>query len=88
MKMRLAFAAAAQVDSDIYLFDEVLAVGDEQFQERCKNHMRYLHNIGKTVILVNHGIDQLEKHCDRIVFMDKGSVTREQSLSRTGEAAC
>ena len=81
MKMRLAFAAAAQVDSDIYLFDEVLAVGDEEFQERCKDYMRYLKKIGKTILLVNHGMEQLEKHCDRVVFMDQGAVTREQTFS-------
>ncbi len=77
MKMRLAYAAAAQVDRDIYLFDEVLAVGDVAFQFACMKHMLALKEKGKTVVLVSHGIDSLEMFCDRIVTIEEGRLMSE-----------
>lgn len=75
MQMRLAFAAAAHVDSDIYLLDEVLAVGDAAFQLRCKEHLVSLRQRGKTVLMVNHGLAQLEEMCDRVIGMERGRIT-------------
>lgn len=74
MRMRLAFAAAAQVDRDIYLFDEVFAVGDAAFQEQCKDHLRALREKGKTVVLVNHDLTELESFTDRVLFMHHGQM--------------
>lgn len=74
MRMRLAFAASAQVDRDIYLFDEVLAVGDAAFQEQCKSHLRLLKEQGKTVVLVNHDLTELQSFTDRVLYMEHGRM--------------
>ncbi len=87
MKMRLAFAAAAQVESDIYLFDEVLAVGDVAFQRECLLYMREMRRAGKTVILVSHGIDALQKFCDRIITLDHGKIIRDEVQDPASGAA-
>ena len=79
MKLRLAFAAAARVESDIYLFDEVLAVGDAAFKEQCVTYLNAMKQSGKTVLIVNHDLADLERFCDRILFMDAGSILREES---------
>ena len=72
MRARLAYAAAAHIDSDVYLFDEILAVGDEQFRQKCISHMQSLRERGKTVLLVNHSEEQLEQFCDRIIYLENG----------------
>jgi len=72
MRSRLAYAAAAYVDSDVYLFDEVLAVGDEYFKNKCMEHMKSLKERGKTVVIVSHSLEQLEQFCDRILFLEQG----------------
>jgi|CXWL01.1.fsa_nt_gi ABC-type polysaccharide/polyol phosphate transport system ATPase subunit len=77
MKMRLAFAAAAQVESDIYLLDEVLAVGDVAFQYQCLMHMRAMREAGKTVVLVAHGYDALQNFCDRILTLEHGRIIKD-----------
>ncbi len=74
MRLRLAFAAAAQVDRDLYLFDEILAVGDADFQEKCKEHLRALRAQGKTAVLVSHDFDELGRFTDRIVHMNHGRM--------------
>lgn len=74
MKLRLAFAAVAHIDADIYLFDEILAVGDQAFQDQCWAHLRTMKAQGKSVILVNHGLGDLRDICDRIVFLEHGCV--------------
>lgn len=78
MTMRLAYAATAFIDSDTYLFDEVLAVGDGDFQAKCRGHMRQLKGKGKTVILVSHCLDELRALCDRVLFIEHGSIVREE----------
>ncbi|MDD5055488.1 MAG: ATP-binding cassette domain-containing protein [Candidatus Peribacteraceae bacterium] len=78
MKLRLSFAAASQIDADIYLFDEVFAVGDAAFQKQCLGFFDALRNAGKTVILVSHGLEGLAIHCDRILFFDHGEIIREE----------
>src|SRR5690606_25555949 len=67
MMARLAFAIAIQVDADAYLMDEVLAVGDEAFQEKCFEVFRNFKTSGKTLVFVSHSRPLLEKICDRIV---------------------
>lgn len=78
MRLRLAFAAASQTDADIYLFDEVLAVGDASFQRQCLDYFSTLRDAGKTVILVSHGLDGLKRFCDRILFIEQGKITKEE----------
>ena len=79
MKLRLAFAAASQIDADIYLFDEVFAVGDASFRKQCLAFFDGLRKAGKTVILVSHGLEGLKTYCDRIVFFEHGRIVREEN---------
>lgn len=71
MQVRLAFSIAIKADTDILLFDEVLAVGDENFQKKCLNVFRELKSQGKTIILVSHSTGDIEKFCDRVLVLDK-----------------
>jgi ABC-type polysaccharide/polyol phosphate transport system ATPase subunit len=95
MRLRLAFAASSQTDADIYLFDEVFAVGDVLFQQQCLAFFDALRTAGKTVILVSHGLSGLKKYCDRILFLEQGRIVREEQISlpchhadqKTGSAA-
>lgn len=74
MYVRLAFAVATNVDPDILLVDEVLAVGDEPFQRKCLGQIRQFQSEGRTIILVTHGLEQVAEFCDRAIVLDKGSV--------------
>lgn len=74
MYVRLAFAIAVHTDPDILLVDEVLAVGDEQFQEKCLAKIRDFQSEGRTIIIVSHALDQISSLCDRVVVMDKGKL--------------
>lgn len=74
MAMRLAFAAAAHVESDIYIFDEVLAVGDVAFQERCLSYFAELRKKNKTVMMVSHNAEDLYKRCDRGITLENGRI--------------
>jgi ABC-2 type transport system ATP-binding protein len=74
MHMRLGFAVAVHVDPDILLIDEVLAVGDIGFQERCLNRLRELQKQGKTVIFVTHSPGQVEEFCNMAVWLENGEI--------------
>jgi len=78
MHMRLAFSAAVHIDSDVYLFDEVLAVGDEAFQKQCEEKLQSMKKAGKSAILVSHDLSQLERVCDRVLFMKQGSLSESR----------
>ena len=75
----LAFAAAATIEADIYLFDEILAVGDVGFQQLCREHFSQMKTQGKTVVLVHHSLSELNKFCDRIICLDQGQIISDQS---------
>ncbi len=77
MQVRLGFAAAIQADASIYLVDEVLAVGDARFQEKCFDTFRRLKREGRTVIYVTHDLGTVERFCDRAVLMERGRVAAE-----------
>ncbi len=77
MFMRLAFAVAVNVDPDILLVDEALAVGDLIFQHRCMNRMNRLRSAGKTTVLVTHDLDAVTKFCDRAILLDGGRLLEE-----------
>ncbi|MEX2238410.1 MAG: ABC transporter ATP-binding protein [Dehalococcoidia bacterium] len=77
MYLRLGFAVAVHVDAEILLVDEVLAVGDAEFQEKCYDHIERLRGRGTTIITVSHDIFTLQKLCDRIVLLDHGSMVAE-----------
>ncbi len=77
MYMRLAFAVAVNVDPDILLVDEALAVGDLIFQHRCMHRMKDLRSAGKTIVLVTHDLDAVTKFCDRALLLDGGHILED-----------
>lgn len=74
MYMRLAFSVAINVDADILLIDEILAVGDQHFQDKCLNKMLELKKQGKTMIFVSHSVNAVKFLCDRAVWLNDGVV--------------
>jgi lipopolysaccharide transport system ATP-binding protein len=72
MRLRLGFAVAANLESDILLVDEVLAVGDGEFQRKCLRTMGDLHNTGRTVLFVSHNLAAVENLCSRAIWIDSG----------------
>ena len=84
MLVRLAFAVMIHVDADILLIDEVLAVGDAAFQQKCFDEFYRLRDEGRTVILVTHDMGAVERFCDRAVLLEKGQKIREGDAHRVG----
>jgi ABC-2 type transport system ATP-binding protein len=76
MQLRLAYSIAIQVPFDILLLDEVLAVGDRSFQERCFTTFRRFRAEGKTMILVSHDLESVTTFCDRVLLLEGGVVKR------------
>jgi len=74
MMLRLAFAAGIHVDADILLLDEILAVGDMSFQEKCFETIRSLKRDGRTIVLITHGLGTITQFCDRALLLDRGSL--------------
>lgn len=74
MVSRIAFSIATITKPDILIADEILSVGDFMFQEKCEKRMEELMSGGTTVILVSHSIDQIERMCDRVTWLEKGRV--------------
>jgi ABC-type polysaccharide/polyol phosphate transport system ATPase subunit len=74
MEARLAFSVAVCLQPDILLLDEVLAVGDQTFRERCRERLRQYHARGGTLILVSHELEQLRELCTRGVWLDEGRI--------------
>lgn len=74
MYVRLGFAIAANINADILLVDEILAVGDFMFQKKCFNKMRSFREQGKTFILVTHDLLNVENNCKRVIYMKNGEV--------------
>ncbi|HEX2699974.1 MAG TPA: ABC transporter ATP-binding protein [Acidimicrobiales bacterium] len=77
MQMRLGFAVAAFLRSDILLVDEVLAVGDASFQQRCLDRMRHVLSDGTTVVFVSHDLAVVEATCSRALWLDRGVTQAE-----------
>ena len=73
MQVRLAFSIAIRARSEILIMDEVLAVGDADFQKKCFDVFRELKKEGRTIILVTHDMGNVERFCDRVLIVDKGS---------------
>lgn len=74
MKLRLGFSIAIHSDADIYLFDEILEVGDASFKMKSLNSIKALSKTGKTLLIVSHNLEMLEANTDRIVLMDNGKI--------------
>ncbi len=77
MYMRLAFSVAINVEADILLIDEILAVGDQHFQDKCFNKLRELKAAGKTIVIVTHSMNQVKDFCDRAVWLYKGEIRKD-----------
>ena len=77
MYMRLAFSVAINVDADILLIDEILAVGDTNFQTKCFNRLRELKASGMTIIIVTHDLNTIEKFCDTAIWINEGRIYYE-----------
>ncbi len=74
MYVRLAFSTAVHTDPDIILLDEVLAVGDESFQEKCQERIHALKAQGKTIVFVSHALPAMRALCDRAMALNKGRI--------------
>lgn len=74
MFARLGFAVAIHVDSDIFLADEVLAVGDRPFKRKCMEKMQEIRESGRTLVYVSHAAGSVRKMCDRVIVLEKGRV--------------
>ncbi|KHL92660.1 hypothetical protein QW71_27940 [Paenibacillus sp. IHB B 3415] len=74
MYMRLAFSVAIMVEPDVLLIDEVLAVGDAAFQQKCMDQLLRMKSKGTTIVFVSHDLGAMEKLCDRVVWINKGKM--------------
>jgi lipopolysaccharide transport system ATP-binding protein len=77
MAVRLAFSVAAHLEPEILLIDEVLAVGDAEFQQRCLGRMEDLSGAGRTVLFVSHNMQAINQLCDRAIWLEAGKITEE-----------
>jgi ABC-type polysaccharide/polyol phosphate transport system ATPase subunit len=74
MKVRLAYSVSIQVEFAILLLDEVLAVGDKEFQDKCFETLEAIRAQGKTIVFVSHDLDAMQKQCDRVMHLDHGGI--------------
>ncbi|MCX6387995.1 MAG: ABC transporter ATP-binding protein, partial [Solirubrobacterales bacterium] len=84
MFVRLGFSVAVHVDPEILIVDEVIAVGDEEFQRRCFDHLYGLRKQGVTIVVVTHGMNTVETMCDKAAWLDHGIL---QMVGESGEVA-
>ena len=77
MKVRLAFSVAAHLDAEILVVDEVLAVGDASFQEKCLNKMNSISKKGRTILFVSHQLNWINELCNRCILIEKGSINMD-----------
>jgi ABC-type polysaccharide/polyol phosphate transport system ATPase subunit len=92
--LRLGFSIAAQLEHDIFILDEVLAVGDVAFQTRCFDRIDRLRRAGKTIVLISHDLAAVERICDRAILLNRGELVMTgtprdvvEEYSRTAYAA-
>ena len=85
MQVRLAFSIAVRARGDILILDEVLAVGDAAFQQKCNDYFASLHG-NQTVILVTHSMENITKFCDRAILIENGKIVNEGEPEKVAEA--
>ncbi|MBR2996960.1 ABC transporter ATP-binding protein [Candidatus Saccharibacteria bacterium] len=85
MQVRLAFSIAIRAKGDILILDEVLAVGDAEFQQKCNDYFRSLHG-NQTVILVTHNMENVVEFCDRAILIEKGKILLDGDPKKVAEA--
>jgi ABC-2 type transport system ATP-binding protein len=85
MRVRLGFAMLVEADADILLIDEVLAVGDASFQQKCTDTFFELREAGKTIVLVTHEMEKLRQYCDRAILLHEGKLDRIGTAEEVSE---
>ena len=80
--MRLAFSVAINVDADILLIDEILAVGDQHFQDKCFEKLKELKDSDKTIVIVSHSLESIKKLCDRAIWIKDGKIELDGKTSK------
>lgn len=85
MYMRLAFAVAINVDAEVLLIDEILAVGDTAFQKKCFEKLEKIKEEGTTIVIVSHSMDQMYRICDRLIWIEDGYIEDEGIPKIVGE---
>lgn len=83
MRVRLAFSVAAHLEPEILLVDEVLAVGDVEFQRKCLGKMEYVANSGRTVLFVSHNLQMIASLCPRTMLLSDGKIVRDGPTSES-----
>ena len=86
MYARLGFAIATVIAPDILIADEILAVGDFHFQEKCEKKIKEMMKRGTSILFVSHSIEQVEQLCDRVIWLEKGILKMEGSVLEVCEA--
>lgn len=86
MQVRLAFSIAIRAKGDILLLDEVLAVGDAAFQQKCANYFYSLKETNQTVILVTHSMENVRKFCTRAILLEDGKITKDGKPEKVADA--
>ena len=81
MYMRLAFSVAINVDAEILLIDEILAVGDQHFQDKCFTKLEELAKSKMTIVIVSHSLDSIKKLCNRAIWINEGKVAMDGKCS-------
>jgi ABC-type polysaccharide/polyol phosphate transport system ATPase subunit len=76
MKVRLAYSVSIRVEFQILLLDEVLAVGDQEFQEKCFETLETIRAEGKTIVFVSHDMGAMQEHCDRVMHLHRGEIAQ------------
>jgi ABC-type polysaccharide/polyol phosphate transport system ATPase subunit len=86
MSLRLAFSIAINLDPEILIVDEVLAVGDQAFQQKCMARVHAFRQAGKTILAVSHSAAMLRGLCDRAIWLDSGRLVMDDSVNRVLDA--
>ncbi len=83
--MRLAFSIAINVDAEILLIDEILAVGDQHFQDKCYDKLMDLRDSDKTIVIVSHSMESIKKICTRAIWIDEGKIKKDGKVGKVIE---
>ena len=83
--MRLAFSVAINVGAEILLIDEILAVGDQHFQDKCFNKLMELKESGKTIVIVSHSLGSVQKFCNRAIWLNNGEIEMDGEINKVIE---
>ena len=84
--MRLAFSVAINVDAEILLIDEILAVGDQHFQDKCYKKLEELSKSDKTIVIVSHSLDSIRRLCNRAVWINDGKIAMDDKCDEVVDA--